>query len=75
MFFRKKQTSPTSVAKKGIKKMDTVVTGVILGGIVASIYGVKKLQEKDAESKKNIPLPPEPEESQKKSFWQRLFRR
>jgi hypothetical protein len=39
MFFRKKSSSEESnVAKKGIKKMDAVVTGVILSGIVASIY-------------------------------------
>lgn len=35
-----------NVAKKGIKTMDTVVTGMILGGIIASLYGVKKLREK-----------------------------
>jgi hypothetical protein len=28
--------------KKGLKKMDALVTGMILGGIVASIYGIKK---------------------------------
>ncbi len=27
--------------------MDAVVTGVILSGIVASIYGVKKLRERE----------------------------
>lgn len=35
-----------NVAKKSIKTMDTVVTGMILGGIIASLYGVKKLREK-----------------------------
>jgi Na+/glutamate symporter len=35
-----------NVAKKSIKNMDAVVTGVILGGIVASLYGVKKIREK-----------------------------
>lgn len=35
-----------NVAKKGIRTMDTVVTGVILGGIIASLYGVKKLRDK-----------------------------
>jgi hypothetical protein len=39
MFFRKKSSADESnVAKKGIKKMDALVTGVILSGIVASIY-------------------------------------
>ena len=36
--------------KKSIKTMDTVVTGMILGGIVASLYGVKKLREKKSQS-------------------------
>ena len=35
-----------NIAKKSIKTMDTVVTGVILGGIIASLYGVKKLRDK-----------------------------
>ncbi len=48
--FTKKKTKPEeekkeNVAEKGIKTMDTVVTGVILWGIIASIYGVKKLRE------------------------------
>lgn len=34
-----------SLPKRGIKKMDAVVTGLILGGIVASIYGIKKTEE------------------------------
>jgi len=44
MFPFKKKPSQTkegendNVAKKGIKTMDTVVTGMILGGIIASIY-------------------------------------
>lgn len=52
-FFKKKnpQIPPVvnneNVAKKTIKTMDTVVTGMILGGIIASIYGVKKLRTKD----------------------------
>lgn len=50
--FKKKQSQTTeeetdNVAKKGIKTMDTVVTGMILGGIIASIYWVKKLREKN----------------------------
>ncbi len=35
-----------NVAKKGIRTMDTVITGVILSGIIASLYGVKKLRDK-----------------------------
>lgn len=46
MFFRKKsQQSEENVAKKSIKHVDTVVTGLILGGIIASIYGIKKSKE------------------------------
>ncbi len=40
------ETTDDNIAKKGIKTMDTVVTGVILGGIIASLYGVKKLRDK-----------------------------
>ena len=51
--FKKKNPGETpqwaddNIAKKSIKTMDTVVTGMILGGIIASLYGVKKLREKD----------------------------
>jgi hypothetical protein len=51
--FKKKKTEGNTeihsdnVAKKSIKTMDTVVTGMILGGIIASLYGVKKLREKN----------------------------
>lgn len=34
-----------SLPKRGLKKMDAVITGIILGGIVASIYGIKKSEE------------------------------
>jgi hypothetical protein len=50
--FKKKTPEKTpvvaddNIAKKGIKTMDTVVTGMILGGIIASLYGVKKLRDK-----------------------------
>jgi hypothetical protein len=40
------EIKPDNVAKKSIKTMDTVVTGMILGGIIASLYGVKKLRDK-----------------------------
>ena len=52
-FFKKKnpanciEEKPENVAKIGIKTMDTVVTGVILGGISASLYGVSKLRNRD----------------------------
>lgn len=55
MFFFKKKNSQNppettdGMAKKGIKSMDTVITGVILWGIVASLYGVKKLRDKKSD--------------------------
>lgn len=58
--FKKKQppTEPVvpadNIARKGIKTMDTLVTGMILGGIIASIYGVKKLKEKKENHEENI---------------------
>lgn len=42
----KKHLDEEGVAKKSVKKMDTLVTGMILWGIIASIYGVKKFKEK-----------------------------
>ena len=42
---QKKENSDEAVAKRGIKKMDAIVTGAILGGVVASLYGVKKIRE------------------------------
>ncbi len=46
MFSDKKSHPEEGVAKKSVKKMDTLVTGMILWGIIASIYGVKKFTEK-----------------------------
>ncbi len=52
MFFRKKDAEKKDpVAKKGIRKIDAIVTGAILSGIVGSLYGVKKI--KDAKKKKD----------------------
>ena len=42
----KKHLDEEGVAKKSVRKMDTLVTGMILWGIIASIYGVKKITEK-----------------------------
>ncbi len=58
-FFKKKnpanciEEKTENVAKKSIKTMDTVVTGMILGGIIASLYGVKKLRTKDKNTEKS----------------------
>lgn len=62
MFFKKSQTEENdeAVVKRGIKKMDAVITGAILGGVVAGVYGVKKLrenqEEKKSENSENIDL-------------------
>lgn len=49
MFFSKKSQKDhqedEAVAKKGIKKIDAMITGAILGGVVASLYGVKKIKD------------------------------
>lgn len=57
-FFSKKSSSDTdeAVAKRGIKKMDALVTGAILGGVVASLYGVKKLKKKKHDAETSIPV-------------------
>lgn len=66
-----------NVAKKGIKHMDAVVTGVILSGIIASIYGVSKLREKEKTIEEHHDaVEAEPvKEAPKKSFWKRIFNR
>lgn len=65
--------------KRGIKKMDAVVTGAILGGVVASLYGVKKLKDhKNTDTiEKTTPSPiPQTEKTEKKpGFFARIFRK
>lgn len=82
MFFSKKSSTPNeeSVAKKSVKKMDTLVTGMILWGIVASIYWVKKFKEKNDEAHKHEAthmLPHETEHGEhperKKGILSRIF--
>ena len=63
-----------SVAKKGIKHIDAVVTGVILWGIIASIYGVSKLRDKEVHtSDHETHLIETPKEIERRSFWKRIF--
>ena len=38
------------IAHRSIRKVDAVVTGLILGGIVASIYGIEERSRKKRES-------------------------
>ncbi|OIP53897.1 hypothetical protein AUK10_01880 [Candidatus Gracilibacteria bacterium CG2_30_37_12] len=39
------------IHKRSLKKMDAIVTGILLGGVVASIYGIKKTQKHMDETK------------------------
>ena len=55
--------------------MDAVVTGVILWGIVASLYGVKKLREKDEHHDDDHLVPTVQEIPRKKSWIRRLLGR
>ena len=52
--FGSKTTIP--LTKRGLKKMDALVTGLILGGIVASIYGIKKNETSKEALKQKILL-------------------
>lgn len=79
MFFKKsKKTEDDAVVKRGIKKMDAVITGAVLGGVVASLYGVKKLRdanEKNDTADKSAEPIKNPEKPAKKGFFARLFNR
>lgn len=71
MFFKKTKTpeeNNEAVAKRGIKKMDAIVTGAILGGVVASLYGVKKIREQKTDDSSEIE-----NTTQKKSGFFSLF--
>lgn len=77
MFFQKKQSTENedNVAKKSIKHMDAVVTWVILGSIVWSIYGVSKLSKKKWQEEDHTHLVEPKTEIKRKSFLARLFGR
>lgn len=79
MFFKKsKKTEDDAVVKRSIKKMDAVITGAVLGGVVASLYGVKKLRdanEKNEANEKNQNPEKTAEKPAKKGFFARLFNR
>jgi hypothetical protein len=59
--------------------MDAVITGVILSGIVASIYGVKKLREKEEKDKHdNVDMSHQEDHAyieKQKTFLQKIFHR
>ncbi len=55
--------------------MDAVITGAILGGVVAGVYGVKKLRENQEENNSEKNTTPEPiEEKQKTGFFAKFFK-
>lgn len=79
------------IHKRSIKKIDALVTGMLLGGVVASIYGIKKstehLDEKELQAraekrnriKKILTMLifgcDEPVVEKKKGFFSRLFKK
>ncbi|MBP6981702.1 hypothetical protein KBB25_02925 [Candidatus Gracilibacteria bacterium] len=67
-FFKKSSPSDENVAKKSVKKVDALVTGVILGGVIASLYGVKKIRENNEQKGEIVP-----EEKRKKSILKRII--
>ena len=79
MFFKKsKNTEDDAVVKRGIKKMEAVIPGAVWGGVVASLYGVKKLRdanEKNEANEKNQNPEKTAEKPAKKGFFARLFNR
>lgn len=81
MFWRKKlnisEEENIPLTPKGwLKKVDTIVTWILLGGVLASIYGIKRKKDKKNQSLQNenqdqLSL----FEEEKPSFWKRIFRR
>jgi hypothetical protein len=43
-----------ALAKRGVKKMDALVTGMILWGIITSIYGIKRTEKARDELKRRV---------------------
>ncbi len=72
MFFRKSSHTDESVANKGLKKIDKVVTGLILGGIIASIYGIKKRNDKQ-EDYTHLDIDTSKDRAKKQSIFSRIF--
>ena len=67
-FFKKSSPSDENVAKKSVKKVDALVTWVILGWVIASLYGVKKIRENNEKKWETVP-----EEKRKKSILKRII--
>lgn len=74
MFFSKKSwPSDENVAKKSVKKVDALVTWVLLSGVIASIYGVKKIRENHSQkTEKKEEHTPEVK-NEKKSILKRII--
>ncbi len=61
MLFKKEKT-----ISKWIKKVDAIITGIILGWIIASVYGIKKYEQSKLDQKNTI---------KKESFFVRLIKK
>ena len=46
--------SRKALTKRGIKKVDALITGLILGGIVTSIYGIKRIEKEREQFKQEV---------------------
>ncbi|MDD2487309.1 MAG: hypothetical protein PHS92_02995 [Candidatus Gracilibacteria bacterium] len=81
-FFNKDKKEGKHVTK-GIKKVDTIITGLVLGGILASVYGIKKYEDSKKDSKpeqiekkdsKTIPLPNEKKADKRDGILKIIFK-
>ncbi len=73
-----KKDSHSEKDKNTINKVDALITGVILGWVVASIYGIKKAHDKREELKHTTPqtsLFEEPKKEEKKGLFRKIFRK
>ncbi len=71
MFFRKKSAEP--ITNSGIKKLDAIITTVVLGGVIGSIYGIKKLKERQTPPDPYQTHIFEPASEKKRGLWSRIF--
>lgn len=52
--FGKFKGDKKNLTNRSLRKIDSLVTGLILGGVVASIYGIKKQEEARKELEKKV---------------------
>jgi Na+/glutamate symporter len=75
MLFRKSdKPDKKNDPKLSLKRADVLITGVILGGIVASVYGIKKVREKgEIPQEQDARTDDAPKEKKKPNFFFRLY--